>query len=234
MNTIRNDKMIKRYGRIGQVTMILSLVILVGGMIFSLRSQNQLGFTISLVALAIGFIMSQISFFLGNRFGRSPRPDEIISQALKGLDGKYCLYHYTTPVTHLLVGPAGVWLFLTYHQGGKITYSGGRWRQKGGNWYLKIFAQDNIGRPDLDLISEKDRLLKFMRKHLDETVIPPIQAALVFTNPKAVIEISGDETPPAETLYTKDLKEMIRKAAKVKQLAPEKVRQIQELFGTGG
>ncbi len=237
MITVRNDKMIKRYRRIGTITMIVSLVVLVGSMIFTLRNQSsQLGFTISLVGLALGFILSQISFYLGNRFGRSPRPDELLSQALKGLGSQYRLYHYTTPVSHLLVGPAGVWILLPYHQRGKITYAHNRWHQKGGNWYLRIFAQDSIGRPEVDIAAETDRLKRFLFKHLkmDEATLPPIQTVLVFTNPKVQIEIAATETPPCETIYIKDLKETIRKAAKSKRGSQEKIVQIQDLFGGEG
>ena len=57
------------------------------------------------------------------------------------------------PTAHLLVGPVGVWVLMPRHQAGRITYdeNKNRWRQKGGNFYLKIFAQENLGRPDLEI-----------------------------------------------------------------------------------
>jgi hypothetical protein len=63
---------------------------------------------------------------------------------------------------------------------------------------------------------------------LPEVTLPQIQAALVFTNPEVKIDISEDETLPAETVPLKKLKDSIRKAAKGKSLSLEKVDQVRE------
>jgi hypothetical protein len=231
MNIVRNEKLIKRNSRIAQVTMLASLLILAGGMFISFRYPEQFG--VSLAALMLGFLLSQLGIYFTNRWGRRPRPDELLDQSLKGLDKKYTLFHYASPASHLLVGPAGVWVLLPYHQAGTISYSNGRWRQKGGNIYLKIFAQENLGRPDLEVLAEVERMQKHLAKHLAEDVVPPIQVALVFTNQKAQVNISEDETPPAETVPANKLKDTIRKAAKAKSLSLEKAQVIQDAIAAG-
>ena len=114
MNIESNEKLIRRNARIAQISMIAGLVVLVGGMVLSFRTPDQFG--ISLAALLVGFTLSQIGIFFGNRWGRHPRPDEILNQALKGLDGRYTIYHYRTPTAHLLVGPSGLWAIFPRNQ----------------------------------------------------------------------------------------------------------------------
>lgn len=229
MNIIRNDKLIKRNSRIAQITVISGLAVLAAGMFISFRYQEQV--TLSMGALLIGFLLSQIGIYFSNRWGRRPRPDELLDASLKGLDGKYTLYHYTAPVSHLLLGPAGMWLLLPYHQRGKITFSKGRWRQSGGNVYLKIFAQEGLGRPEIDVMNELQRLQGYLAKNLPGEELPDPKAALVFTNARTVIDIPDDVQAPAETVTLGKLKETIRKQGKSKGLSPEKLKLLQDHFG---
>jgi hypothetical protein len=226
MNIIRNDKLIKRNSLIAQVTIIGGLGVLAAGMFISFRWKEQV--SLSMGALLLGFLLSQIGIYFSNRWGRRPRPDELLDQALKGLDKQYTLYHYTSPASHLLVGPSGIWVLMPYHQRGRITYSNGRWRQVGGNLYLKIFAQESLGRPDMEVMGEIQRLKDNLARHLQETELPDIRAALVFTNPRAQIDIPTDAKPPAETITLGKLKELIRKTAKGKGLSLEKLKSVQD------
>lgn len=230
MNIFSNLSLIKRNGYLAQGAMLGGLVVLGTGMFISFRYPEQ--FNWSLIALLLGFILSQLGIFYSNRFGRRPRVDELLNLSLKGLDGKYTLYHYLTPVSHLLVGPVGIWILMPRHQRGLIQFSNGRWRQKGGNLYLKLFAQDSLGRPDIDLQAEMNKLQRFLESKLEQDQVPPIQAALVFTNPKASIDISEEDTPPALTVGLAKLKDSIRKNSKSNALSADKIRAITQLFPT--
>lgn len=229
MNIIRNEKLIKRNSRIATASMIGGLVILGAGMVISFRYQDQFG--ISLAALMVGFILSQVGIYFSNRWGRRPRPDELIDQSLKGMDSKYTLYHYLTPASHVLLGPAGLWVLMPYYQRGTITYSKGRWRQRGGNWYLKLFAQENLGRPDLEVASEVENLQSHLTKRMSGEVLPDIQAVMVFTHPKTTVEIPEEEEQPVSAVTLGKLKEFIRKSSKGKSLTSEKIKVIQDALG---
>src|SRR5512142_2674192 len=124
MRVVKNESLIKRNARIGQYTSLGALAVLGVGMYISLQRQEL--FFYALVALVLGFVLTQVGMYFSNRWGRSPRPDEQLDAALKGLPGDTVLYHYVSPVSHLLVGPAGIWVLRTYHQRGKVTYSGNR------------------------------------------------------------------------------------------------------------
>lgn len=227
MEITTNERLIKRNARIGQITSIVGLVVLAGGMFISFTRPEF--FTISLIALLVGFGLSQIGIYFGNRWGRRPRPDEILNTALKGLDGRYSLYHYSTPTSHLLVGPAGVWILMPRQQAGTITYDEAkkRWRQKGGNLYLKIFAQDNLGRPDLEIGSELHAISSFLEENLPEEIVPEVNAALILTNEKVVVDA---DNAPAPTLDVRKLKDFIRKTAKGKPISSDLVEEVKEIF----
>lgn len=228
MNIITNEALIKRNARIGQIAMLAGLAVLVGGLILSFQSPEQ--FSLSIGALFVGFILSQVGIYFSNRWGRQPRPDQILDLALKGLDSKYSLYHFVTPVSHLLVGPAGLWILIPKHQGGTITFANGRYKQKGGNWYLKIFAQEGLGRPELEIQSEEDSLNDYLQKNLPGDELPEIRSALVFTNAKVTVDVSEQDALPAETLLVTKLKDLIRKEAKQKHLSQQNIQEINQLF----
>jgi hypothetical protein len=225
MNIIANESLIRRNGRIGQIASIVGLVVLAGGLIISFQSPEQ--FALSWGALLVGFILSQIGLYFGNRYGKHPRPDELLNTALKGLNRDYALFHYTSAVSHLLVGPAGIWVLLPRNQYGEVAYERGRWRQKGGGLGLlvrKFFAQEGIGRPDLELQGEIERLEKYFSKAIPGQNYP-IQAALIFTNQAA--EIINAENSPIPAIPGKKFKEFIRRQAKDKYFSIEKAKYIQ-------
>jgi hypothetical protein len=226
MKIITNEKVIKRNKQIGQVTTIGSLAILGFGLYLSF-TKNLLNW--SFAALVFGFILSQVGIYFGSKWGRSPRPDELITKELKGLDDKYCLYHYKTPVSHLLVGPCGIWILANYHQGGKITYNPqkNRWIQKGGNVYLKLFAQESLGRPDLDTKSFEKDLSNFFTKKLDSRTNLVINSVIVFSSEKADVQA---QDAPIPTLAIDKLKDFIRRKAKQDPMNPDLMDKIQKFL----
>jgi hypothetical protein len=233
MKIYRNDKLIRRNSRIGGIATLVGLALLVGGMAFTFLVRNASIIGLSWLFLLGGFIVSQLGVYYGSRFGRSPRPDELLDRALKGLDERYTIYHYTTVVSHLLVGPAGMWIILPRHQGGKIFYAKGRWKQTRSGClqtYLRFFAQEGIGRPDLDIPVETQTLEKYFSKKHADIEIPEIQNAIVFTNEKVELELEGAPTP---SLPAKELKEFLRKKAKEAPLSMTKVKEITTGLETG-
>lgn len=230
MRIVTNENLIKRNARIGQITSLAGLGVLVAGMIISFTRPEL--FIWSLAALLVGFTLSQIGIYFGNRWGRRPRPDEVLDASLKGLDDNYALYHYSTPTAHLLTGPAGVWVLLPKSQRGKFVYEKGRWRQKGGGIlqaYLRIFAQEGLGRPDLEAPAEVQAVSKWLNEMLPEEEIQ-VEPLVVFTNDNAEIEES--EEADLEVVHAKKLKDFIRKEAKNKPISVPMAKTIQDAIQT--
>ncbi len=228
MKVIKNEKLIKRNRQIGQWTSLAALVILVVGAVISIQRPEW--FNYSLIALLVGFTLTQVGMYYGNRFSRSPRPDELLDAGLKGLPGDYTIYHYASPAAHLLIGPAGVWVLLPYHQRGQVTYKNNRWRMSGGGFmqaYMRIFGQESLGRPDLEAASEVNAVKKLLAAALTEEEMPAINAALVFTSEDVQIEAEG---APLPALYLKQLKDFMRKKAKENPLPATILNKLTALF----
>jgi hypothetical protein len=231
MNIETNEKLIKRNAMIGQATMIGGLAALVASLFISYQFPDQI--TLSFIVLILGFLFSQLGIFFTTRYGRRPRPDELLNEGLKGLDGKYSLYHYKTPTAHFLVGPAGLWVLMPRHQRGVIAFEKGRWKQKGGGAfavYMRLFGQEGLGRPDIEVASEIDAMTKYLQKKIAGGDVPEVRAMLVFTNDKVDVQIEPDADTPAVTVTLPKLKETLRKLAKSKPVPPQKAAEIQKLL----
>ena len=230
MKIASNTKLITRNNKIGRYTTFASLAILGIGLYISFTAPEA--FSWSLGALVIGFLLSQVGLTYSSKFGKSPRPDESLTQALKGLEDKFTLYHYESPTNHLLVGPAGVWVLLPYFQAGTIRYNAAknRWTQKGGNFFLKMFGQENLGRPDTEIQYGINETRKFLEKQLPGTELPEIRAALLFFNVKTELAVEGAPYPAIKADKAKDF---FRKRVKDMGIAPDLLAKILAVLPPG-
>ena len=220
MKIVANDKLINRNGKIGNITSIAAVIVLGVGMYFSFKDKDGTYLTLTFTALIFGFLLFQIGNYYMNRFGKPPRPDQMISQALKGLEDKYTLYHYMTNVSHLLVGPSGIYCLVPFNQVGQISYNSekGRWKQTGGNFFLKTFGGESLGRPDLDAEYAVTDLYKYCKKNNIDLGDTTPESILVFTNNKASVSTEGC---PGIAVTAEKLKETIRKRAKTNTIPQE-------------
>jgi hypothetical protein len=233
MQIITNHRLIKRNARLGNIFNLVGLALMGVSIYFSFRGVTGditvSQFNLFLLAVLVGFIILQIGTYYGNRWGRRPRPDELIDRSLKGLGREYSVYHYSTPAYHLLVGPAGVWVLLPYHQAGQVTYANKRWRLRGGGFlqtYLRIFGQEGLGRPDLEAAAEVESIRRFLSRNLPEgTSLPEVKALMVFLNPKIELRV---EEAPIPGLQADRLKDFLREQAKGKPIASASLEAIRK------
>jgi hypothetical protein len=227
MKIITNEKLISRNNKIGSIASIGGLVVL--GISTYIAFQFQHLIYISFILVLLGFLLSQLGIHNTNRFGRRTRPDGEINKALKPLNNSYTILHFKTPVSHLLIGPAGIWVLIPRNTQGIITYTENkkRWRQDGGNLYLKIFAQAGLGRPDLEIKSEMNALKKFMKKHWDGDIPPDIFPALIFTQEGTLVDA---ENAPVPTMHINKLKGFIKNQGIKRRLSNSQVNQLISSF----
>ncbi|HMU93067.1 MAG TPA: hypothetical protein PKE43_08665 [Anaerolineales bacterium] len=226
MKIIKNEKLIERNGKIGQWMSLASLIVLGLGLYISFTVPEY--FMYSIVCLVIGFTMTQISIYMGNRWGRSPRADEKFDAGLKGLHSDFVIYHFSSPVSHLLIGPSGAWVLHPLHQRGKISYQKNRWKLSNGGFlqaYMSVFGQEGLGRPEIDAENEVQALRKFLAKKMDESTIPEIKPILVFTNDE--IEVDAGDSPIA-AMRLKQLKEFMRQGGKNRSLSNEQIKALSD------
>jgi hypothetical protein len=230
MKIITNEKKKRLNRRIAFAATLTGMAVLIGGLLINLKYPTQVSYSFG--ALILGFLLAQIGIFFTNRWGRNPSTDTLLNQALKGLDLKYTLCHYFTPTYHLLVGPAGIWVLIPKHLGGTITFVKGRWIHRGAS-LLRLFGQEGLGRPDLELSYEIEKIQKFLQPLFNGEDVPPVRAALVFTNPKVNFDFD-QEQPSAPTLTLDKLKEFLRKESKLKPVPLDKIEKINEYLATFG
>jgi hypothetical protein len=236
MKIIKNDKLIERNAKISNYLSIASLLVLAAVAYFAYRTiSNPSAATLQSQYILIGLVV--VSMFLtsignqmGKNYGRSPRPDEKIDAALKGLPGEISVYHYATPASHLLVGPAGIWVIVVSTAIGKVGYSKNRWRISGGGFsqkYLRFFGQEGVGRPDVEADSDVKSLRKEFAKHMEVEQIPPISAVLVFTEENVELDISD---APMPAIKVKQIKDFMLQKAREKAFSAEAIEKIKAIL----
>ena len=147
MKIYNNQKLIKKRKILSQVILYFSMAMLTLGFLWSLSDSNKSQLTYAYLILIPAYLLVQVSIYMANKWGRSPRPDEIVASSLKGLNNQYTLYNYMTDVPHMLIGPAGVYLILPYYHSGTISYNAEKqhYQQKGGpGFFSRTFAQEGI------------------------------------------------------------------------------------------
>lgn len=197
MRIVTNEALYKRNTRLALVTNLGGMFMLVGSVFVLFNSPNQFGQY--LLFLLGGVLLVQIGTYFG-RWNR--RPDLALNNALKSLDNTYTLYHYQTPVPHLLLGPSGLWILLPRNTRGTIIYDEQRkrWRAKSG--LLTRFGQEGIGNPVQEASWEAEALDRYFQKHWKDGVVRGesalrVQAALIFVDEKANVQVSGAALPTA-------------------------------------
>ncbi len=228
MRSILNRDFLQKQLKVAQYTSLAGLVLFAVGIYLTFAAPQAV--TWAFVILIVGFLVSQVGIYFGNRYGRRPRADQILDQALKGLGDKHVLYHYATPAGHVIIGPSGVWVLIIKYQRGRIRYRKGKWRQQGGPvlWYLRLFAQEGLGRPDVEVREEVKLLRQALAEALgeEEAAAVPIEAVLVFTHPQA--ELVEVDDAPVPALKPEGLKKFFRERLKQKRLTPEQVKRVRD------
>ena len=225
MRIIRNDKFIQRRAKFARTISLIGLGVLLASALIVFASPQL--FLLSYLGLAIGFVCSQIGIYLGNRYSRVDRPDEVLAKALKGFDDRYALYQYSTPGGNVLLTPNACLVFTVKQQSGPIEFRNGRWHHRTG-WrrIMGFLTQENLGNPAQEVMIEAQALQRYLDKRLPDVEVP-IQPVIVFGNPQA--EVNAAESPiPA--LHAKKLKDWLRGPGKSGSLSSDIRQTLDKLF----
>jgi hypothetical protein len=93
--------------------------------------------------------------------------------------------------------------------------------------YMRIFGQENLGRPDIELGAEVEAVKKHFEKNLEGTGIPEVNAMMVFTSDEVEID-AGESNIPAKKV--KEIKEFFKKRAKEKVLSSTQLAAIKAVL----
>lgn len=201
MKVFRNDALIERNKTISKYASIVGFVVLVGGLILGFIDPERY-LLVQVLALPIGWLLSQVGLYMAHRYLRSPRPDEALDEALNKVARRGRMYHYLLPVPHVLLMPEGPVVFVAKFQSGDISVEDDKWRQRGVGILRKLFSQESLGNPTKEAENAVAALANFINKHAPSVDEVPIGAIIVFTS-KNSGELELEESSIPAMHYTK-------------------------------
>src|SRR5262245_66636202 len=98
MRLISNPSLIKRYAIIGRYASLVGLVILVGGLLFSIvvpptrTAQNPALQVVPLATLVVGFLICNLRIYHSDRWVRPPRSDDALDAAPQALHDRHAFH----------------------------------------------------------------------------------------------------------------------------------------------
>jgi hypothetical protein len=146
--------------------------------------------------LIVGVLLSSISNSLSSRYGKSPRPDELLDKTFKGLDDKFSFFHYRTSIPHLLIGPAGIWAIIPSFVDGEIIFNDKKniWTRKSGSFLNRFLSKEAFGRPDKELLDYRKDFSKLLKENgIPDSEVIGINAAVILLNKNCTINGPGEE-----------------------------------------
>ena len=224
MNKVINEKLIERNKKIGKILSFVGIGVLAVGLILNFN-PTPTRLLISLGALVLGFIISQISTFYVTRFNRKPRSDEIIAENLSKLGNDYSFYIYNSPIPMLLVGPTHIWIPIPLMASGEVYYNK-KWKERGGSFLVKLLGQGNIGQSEREVKDYEKQIHDFLQNTLENEELPPVKSIFVILNPKVTV---GDvEEAPIPIVHAAALRRKIRKFDRdsEKEISPEIIEKL--------
>ncbi|MEW5989246.1 MAG: nuclease-related domain-containing protein [Chloroflexota bacterium] len=237
MIILRDEKRIARYKAISQYTSLIGFLALMGGLAVAFLNVSNV-FFYQFLALTVGWLFSQIGLYLAHRYLRSPRPDEVLDQALKktARDGR--LYHYLLPAPHVLLTPAGPIILVAKYQSGHITAQGDKWKQTAGpdagpvkRFFAamrRVFSQEGLGNPSREAEAMVKALAGYLHKHAPQVEEVPIGALIVFTGKDSqFLDVNGSTIP---AMHFSKLKGFLKQQGPGTPLPLETYEAIQSAF----
>ncbi len=202
MRIFTNERRIKRMRRLGQVMFLVALAVLIGSMVlfWTLPPQTQVQlFWLSTLLLLVGLVSAVSAVRLTNDWVRTPRPEDVLNEGLKGLGNNYALFHYYMPARHVLTAPQGIFCLEVRAQSGKFRVKGERWRARGGplSWLVRFLRQEHIGDPTHSAQFNAARVQKWMNAIIPDSGVA-VEPVVVFIHPGATFEA---ESPTVPVLY---------------------------------
>jgi hypothetical protein len=151
----------------------------------------------------------------------------MLDKILKGFGGRYHLYNYVLPASHVLLAPFGLCVINPKHQAGQVRCEGEKWHHASG-WkrVLRLFGQEGLGNPTKEVRAEVERLRRFVAERFPDEEVP-IEGVVVFTNPQVDLET---ENPAVPVLDGKQFKSFLRKVSKEKPISGSQRRQLVEIL----
>jgi len=233
MKLVINEKHIKSNKRIGNIIFIINLLVLGIGAYFAFTGDLTKVYY-SWVALIIGFILTRVSMYFMNRFGRTPRYDEVLSEVFGKLRHDYTFFSFSSPVPYLLLGPCRMWLPILVTSSGKISFEKGKWKHSGVGIFQRMIGQETLVYPEQEVAEASKKIQEQLTKHgIPDSQQPSLQPIIVLLMTNTTLGNLDDAPYPVVTLQ--ELKRYIRKEDRescANEISPEENERLIEALST--
>jgi hypothetical protein len=227
MVILRDEQRIKRLKRLSQILSFLGMGSLLVGLFLVFLPNAENLFFYQLTALFVGWMLSQIGIYLGQKYARDPRPDEVLDEVLRKVARNGRIYHYLLPAHHVLLIPTGIVVFVTKYQGGNISVDGDNWKQTGMG-LRRLFGQERLGNPTREAALSVEAVASYLHKHAPSVEEVSIGALIVFTSKgNKDLDLKKSNLPAMH--YTK-VKGYLRQQKRVKNMPEEDFLAIKAAF----
>lgn len=228
MLVITNRPLVQRQVGKANWALLITMVALVSGAIVScVLPAEPTANAISSATLIIAFLAFLVSNYYSRRYAPRFRLDEPLTRALKGLDNRYTLLNFASPrlPDYLLLGPHGVRVLVPRAVGGTIRCQRDRWVRVE-TPRLIAFLSDPVRNPTAEAEHSVRQLQRYLERALgaEEAGSVPLNATIVFTDPKVRLEIEGCKYPVTRA---KDLRaHILRDRGNVTPAQVARLRQV--------
>ena len=222
----RDEERLAKLKKRGQQVSIVGFLLLLGGFVLVFITIQYL-ILFQTVALVGGFALTQYGLYLQHRYARSPRPDEVLDDALKSVARDGVMYHYLLPAPQVLLTPAGPIVFALKYQTGVIEAEGDKWTQKGLG-FRRFFGQESLGNPTREAEKMIKSLAGFISQQAPEVEEVPIAAMIVFTSKnRDELDVSGSRIP---AMHYSKVKGFLKQQGKGKPLPEADYEALRHAF----
>lgn len=234
MRIIANESHIETRTKLGEWAPLAGLIVLAISTAIIFVEPSRIW--ISMILVWIGFLISVIGSYLGNRYVGPMAYHKKVPEALKGMTDDYTLLIYELPAPFVLVEPGGLTTITVKAHGGEVKYENDEWQHHEKLGFLrKLAGQETLSRAHRFALSEAERLQKYLDKRLPEEVKrelalemelgmeAPVRPVLLFTHPDVYLEA---EESPVPALRSAEFKRWLRKEGRRTRLPDETRKEL--------
>jgi hypothetical protein len=218
-----NERLVKRNRRYGRWMMFGGLGISIAAVIITFTQPALVIY--AFILIVVSGLISQVGTAIHNRFGRSPRVDEVIDYSLKGLDDQHAVFHYLLGTNHALFTPSGVYAVVPMPERGRIEYTQGVWKHEAPPRRISLGRQRirTLKNVEKEAKAEAQRLQRYLRKNIPQHSDIGVEPIILFLAKNTYVDA---EHAPIIAVHRKKLKSALRKTEGRRSFTPEDIQQL--------
>jgi hypothetical protein len=218
-----NERLVKRNRRYSRWMMYGGLGASIAAVIITFTQPALVIYAFALIV--VGGLVSQVGTAIHNRFGRSPRIDEVIDYSLKGLDDQHAIFHYLLGTNHALFTPSGTYAVVPMLEQGRIEYAQGVWKHEPPPRRISLGRSRvrTLKNVEKEAKREAQQLQRYLRKNIPQHIDIGVDPLILFLAKDTYVEA---EQAPFIAVHRKKLKSALRKIERRRPFTPEDIQQL--------